>query len=397
MSITEITNRVNNLGNAWESFKQVNNARLNEIERKGSADPLYQEHLAKINHSLNNYKQRVDMIETAVSRPALGANTDTKSGVPSEYSKAFRTYLRKGMDAGLEALESKALSVGSDSDGGYLVTETMSESIVRKIHESSPMRALARVEIISTDALDVIEDASDASASWTGETDSVTDTTTPQVGKHTIFTHEMYAQPKATQKLLDDAAIDVEMWIAEKVANKFARMEAGAFVSGDGTNQPKGILSYADGTSWGEIEQVASGTSGEVTADGLVALYYSLQEDYARNATFLMNRAVTQNVRLLKESTTDQYIWQPGLAAGAPDTLLGVPVAQAADMPVASADSLSVAVADFSQAYLIVDRIGLRVLRDPFTDKPFVKFYTTKRVGGEVVNFDAIKVMTLSA
>jgi len=397
MSITEITDRVHQLGNAWEQFKQVNDARLNEIERKGHADPLYQEHLAKINHSLNNYKQRVDVLETAVSRPALGATTHTKSGAPSDYSKAFQTYLRKGMDAGLEALESKALSVGSDSDGGYLVTETMSETIVRKIRESSPLRALARVEVISTDALDVIEDAGDAAASWTGESDPVTDTTTPQVGKHSISTHKMYAQPKATQKLLDDAAIDVEQWIAEKVADKFARMEAGAFVNGDGTNQPKGILSYTDGTSWGEIEQVASGTDGEVTADGLVALYYSLQESYARNATFLMNRAVTQNVRLLKESTTDQYIWQPGLAAGAPDTLLGVPVAQAADMPVAFSDSLSVAVADFAQAYLIVDRIGLRVLRDPFTDKPFVKFYTTKRVGGEVVNFDAIKLMTLSA
>ena len=399
MTIAEITERVSHLGNAWEQFKDVNDRRLNEIERKGNADPLYTEHLSKINSALDNYKQRVDRIETVVSRPDTSMTSETKQAFSgnTEYKKAFRNYLRKGMDAGLESLELKSLSVGTDADGGYLVTESMSETVVRIINESSPIRQLARVEVISTDALDVIEDAGDAGAAWTDETSAVSDTTTPQIGKNTILTHEMYAQPKATQKLLDDAAIDVETWIAEKVADKFARMEATAFVSGTGSTQPKGILSYTAGTNFGEIEQISSGTDSEVTADGLIDLYYSLKEGYARNATFLMNRSVAQSVRLLKEATTGQYIWQPGLAAGSPDTLLGVPVAQAADMPVAGFDSLSVAIADFRQAYLIVDRIGLRVLRDPFTDKPFVKFYTTKRVGGEVVNTDAIKLMKLAA
>ncbi|MFO1243107.1 MAG: phage major capsid protein [Rickettsiales bacterium] len=395
MTIAEINNRVGTLGQAWEQFKSVNESRLSEIEKKGHADPLYMEHLARINQSLDHNKHRVDRLETAISRPALGG-TKQNQEFESEYKRAFRTYLRKGLDAGLEAAQTKSLSVGTDSDGGYLVPENISETIVRIVNESSPMRALARVETISTDSLDVIEDANEFGASWTTETGTVSETSTPSLGKHNIPVYEMYAQPKATQKLLDDAAIDVEQWVAEKVADKFSRLEATAFVSGNGTSQPKGILSYTAGTSWGQIEQVNSGTSAQVTADSLFKLYYKLKDSYARRATFLMNRSTVQAVRLLKEATTNQYLWQPGLAAGTPDTLLGIPVAEASDMPVAAANSLSVAVADFKSAYLIVDRIGFRILRDPFTEKPFVKFYTTHRVGGEVVNYDAIKLLKLA-
>jgi HK97 family phage major capsid protein len=208
--------------------------------------------------------------------------------------------------------------------------------------------------------------------------------------------HELYAQPKATQKLIDDAAIDIEAWLADKVSTIFAKKENTAFISGDGVGKPRGILTYSDGTSWGTIEQVASGSSGAVTADKLLELYYSLKEDYAVNATFLMNRSTVEAVRQLKDNT-NQYLWSPGLHLGAPDTLLGVPVYQAADMPVPAADSLSIACGDFKSAYQIVDRTGVRVLRDPFTDKPFVKFYSTKRVGGDVINFEAIKLMKLGS
>ena len=397
MSINEITEQVNQLGSAWEQFKNVNNQRLNEIERKGNADPLYNEHLAKINSALDNHKSRMSAIETAVSRPTvLGDGYKASSPYVGEYKKAFTTYLRKGMDAGLEQMESKALSVGSDADGGYTVTPAMAENIVKAINEFSPMRQLAAVETISTDSLEIIQDYDEAAAGWTTETGAVSDTNTPQIAKKTIAVHELYAQPKATQKLVDDSAIDIEFWLSEKVSEVFTRLENASFINGDGAGQPKGILDYAAGTSWGQIEQLNSGTDGALTADSLVELYYSLQEDYATRATFLMNRSVVQAARLLKESTTDQYMWQPGLAAGADDTLLGVPVRQATDMPIAASDSLSVAIADFSRAYQIVDRIGIRTLRDPFTDKPFVKFYTTKRVGGDVVNFDAIKLLKLA-
>ena len=396
MSIREITDRVNHLGHAWEQFKQVNDSRLREIERKGNADPLYMEHLSKIGSALDNYKERMEQLETAYNRPAREVAPGYKSeGYSSEYKNAFCNYLRKGMDAGLEGLQTKALSVGSDPDGGYLVTPTMSSRIASIVFESSPIRQIATVETISSDALDLIDDHDQAAAGWTIETGAVSDTNTPQVAKRTIPVHELYAQPKATQKLVDDSAIDIESWVATKVADIFARKEATAFVTGNGVGQPRGILTYAAGTSWGQIEQVTSGTSGTITADGLIKVYYALKDAYARRATFLMNRASVMAVRLLKDST-NQYIWQPGLAAGAPDTLMGVPVMMAADMPVAAANSLSVAVGDFASAYTVVDRIGIRTLRDPFTDKPFVKFYTTKRVGGDVVNYEAIKLLKLA-
>ncbi|MBN8542791.1 MAG: phage major capsid protein [Alphaproteobacteria bacterium] len=395
MSIQEITERVHSLGNAWEQFKQVNDARLKEIERKGHADPLYEEHLRRISDALDNNKRRMDQIETVHGR--LGGDVSGKSFEDaSEYKSAFRNYLRKGMDAGLEQIQLKALSVGTDADGGYLVTNQMSESIMATIKETSPLRALARVETISSDSLDVIEDTSEMSAAWVAETAARSETNTPAIGKNSIEVHEMYAQPQATQKLIDDASIDIEAWVAQRIAEKFARLEATAFVSGDGSGKPKGILSYTAGANFGEIEQINSGTSAVVTADGLIKLYYALKDDHAKRATFLMHRTTVQAVRLLKEATTNQYLWQPGLAAGTPDTLLGVPVALASDMPAPAASSLSVAIADFQSAYLIVDRVGVRLLRDPYTAKPFVKFYATKRVGGEVVNTEAVKLLKLA-
>lgn len=397
MTISDITDHVHALGNTWEQFKQVNDARLNEIERKGNADSLYDEHLHNISTALDNYKSRLDTIETAYNRPALGAAGEEKSSPhANEYGKAFRNYLRKGMDAGLEALSTKALSVGSDPDGGYLVTPAMSSRIVQAIFETSPMRQLASVETISTDSLDLIDDHDQAVAGWTAETGAISETSSPTLAKRNIPTHELYAQPKATQKLVDDAAIDIEAWLSGKIADIFSRKENTAFVSGNGVGQPRGILTYAAGTSWGQIQQVNSGSSGAVTADGLINLFYALKDAYSKRASFLMNRTVVQAVRLLKEATTNQYLWQPGLAAGAPDTLLGVPVHMATDMPAAAANSLSVAVGDFQAAYQIVDRKGITILRDPFTEKPFVKFYATKRVGGDVVNFDAIKLLKLA-
>ncbi len=397
MTIQEVTEGMYALGNAWEQFKQVNENRLYEIERKGYADPLYTDHLKKISDALDQHKQRMDRIETVQARPGREMKSLGYGGEDQgEYKAAFTTYLRKGMDSGLEQIQTKALSVGTDANGGYLVPNQMADLIVQIVNESSPMRALATVETISSDSLDLIEDTVDFGAAWGDETTvRSAETTSPTLGRNTIDTFEMYAQPQATQKLIDDGSIDIEQWIARKVADKMARLEATAFISGDGTTQPKGILTYTAGTSWGQIQQVGTGVSATVTADSLVQLYYALKDDYARNATFLMHRTTVQAVRLLKEATTNQYLWQPGLTAGTPDTLLGVPVALAADMPVPAASALSVAVGDFKRAYLIVDRIGIRTLRDPFTAKPFVKFYTTKRVGGEVINTDAIKILKL--
>lgn len=397
MTIREIADKVNTLGSSWENFKKVNDARLREIERKGSADPIYTEQLNKLSDVLDNQKHRLNKMETATLRPDREIGLAVKSECNSEYKKAFENYLRKGNTSAIEGFEAKALSVGSDPDGGYLVTPTLSEKISKIVVESSPMRGLASIEEISTDALEVIIDNGAADAGWATETGTRADTDTPQITRSTINVFELYAQPKATQKLIDDSAIDIEQWLAEKVADIFSSKENTAFISGNGTSQPKGILSYTAGTSWGEIEQLNSGTSAVITADSLIKLYYALKDEYAKNSSFIMNRASLQAVRLLKEATTNQYLWQPGLSAGTPDTLMGVPVVLASDMPNPAANSLSVALADFKRAYKIVDRVGTRILRDPFTDKPFVKFYTTKRVGGEVVNSEAIKLLKLAA
>lgn len=396
MSMHEIKARVDQLGSAWEQFKSINDRRLNEIEKRGSADPLTDQHLSRLGGQLDEYKSRLNKMEAAISRPVIGSGEYKFSNEAiAEHKEAFRRYLRKGVEGDLINLETKALSVSSDPDGGYLVSPQLSDKIISTVLETSPMRRVASIEVISSDELEVIQDKDTATSGWTTEAASISDTDTPQFAKKTIPVHELYAQPKATQKLIDDAAIDIEGWLAAKIADSFSAKENTAFISGDGVGKPRGILTYTSGTSWGQIQQVSSGSSGAVTANGIIALYYALKESYAIRATFMMNRATIEDVRQLKDNN-NQYLWQPGLSAGAPDTLLGVPVIQAADMPVPTSGSLSIACADFKAAYQIVDRAGIRVLRDPFTDKPFVKFYTTKRVGGDVVNFEAIKVQVLS-
>jgi HK97 family phage major capsid protein len=398
MTIREVTERVNTLGNAWEQFKSVNDARLKEIEKKGNADPLYTEHLERIGNALDRQQRRLDSIETAQARPSMDFEGKAYNPDVTEYRNAFCNYMRKGMERGLEDLQVKALSVSGDgSEGGYLVTPQLSERIVQIVRESSPMRELAAIETISTDSLELIEDAGEMTAAWVAENAVRSETSAPALGKRVIETHEMFAQPQATQKLIDDASINIEEWAAKKIADRFARLEAQAFIGGSGIGEPTGVLSYASGTSWGQIEQVNTSAASTISADDVLNLFYSLKDDYAKNATFLMNRATVQHLRLLKDGTTGQYIWQPGLSLGTPDTLMGVPVALASDMPALADNALSIAVGDFRRGYLIVDREAIRVLRDPYTAKPFVRFYTTKRVGGEVVDFEAIKLLRVTA
>lgn len=376
------------LMNAWENFKRVNDARLKEIERKGHADPLYDEHLSQINSALDHHKKSLDLGDAGGR-----LNSPPEEGV---YATAFRTYLRLGMDSGFEA----GLEAGSDEEGGYRVPRSMSSMITQAVFESSPIRQVASVETITSDAFEtteVVEDTTSEAGRWTALSERTEEPIPPTVVKRQIPTHELYAQPKATQKLVEDAGVDVEAWLSSKIADIFARTQNTAFITGTGVGQPRGILSFAAGTEWGQIEQVRSGVSGVVTVDGLINVFYALKEKHARRAKFLMNRATVERVRLLKQPATDQYLWQPGLTPGGPDTLLGVPVVMASDMPVAAPSSLSVAVADFQAAYQIVDRAGVRILRDPFTEKPFVKFYATTRVGGDVMNYEAIKLLSLAA
>jgi len=389
MSLTEITNKVNEIASDWEQFKALNDRRELEVKKNGSADPITLDQLEKINN-------RIDTIQTSLNRPHCDIKS-YESHSDIEYKNAFCSYLKKGNESSLSALETKYLSADKDRDGGYLVTSKMSGEIVQAVHETSPMRQLAKVTNISSDALEIIEDTEEASAGWTLETEERPSSNSPQIGKRVIPVHELYAQPKATQKLVDDSIIDIEQWLSSKLVDVFSRKENSAFINGDGVGKPKGILNYDAGKNWGQIEQILSGEQANISADGIINLFYSLKEVYAVKAKFLMSRSAVQAVRMLKDTTNGKYLWQPGLSLGNADTLLGAEVLQAADMPGLTDGALSVAFGDFSTAYQIVDRDGIRVLRDPFTEKPFVKFYSTKRVGGDVVNFEALKLLKLSA
>ena len=394
------------LQTAFAEFKQANDERLAEIEKKGKADPLLEEKVNKINDQLSHLeelKSKLTQLETAVKRPGMGGNGgevkswDGKSSLSAdevEHKKAVLAYLRKGHDVSAE-IERKALSVNSDPDGGYLVHADMNGRIVTKIFETSPVRQFANVITISTDALEGSYDLEEASAGWVNETGARTETNTPQLGAWRIPVHELYAKPKATQKLLDDAVVNIEAWLAGKIADKLSRLEATAFVSGDGVGKPRGFLTYAAGTSHKQIEQIATGANGGFAASGgadkIFDFIYSLKEAYLANARWAMGRLALAKVRQLKDDQK-QYLWTPGLGA-APSTLAGYPIAMFEDMPVPATNSLSIALADWSEAYQIVDRQGIRTLRDPYSSKPYVEFYTTKRVGGDVLNFEAIKLL----
>lgn len=425
----ELAKAVEGVKTGFEAFKEANDQRLKEIEAKGAADPLLEEKLAKIEKDMDAKQAKLDQFELAMKRQnrtvvdekgneidldakaAKWANMVARSrGTRVEdfgakqldaYKQAFDTFLRKG-DEIIGADEKKALSVGTDPDGGYVVHPDMSGAIVTKVFETSPMRAYASIQVISTDALEGLYDLEEAASGWVGETDARSETGTPQLGKWRIPVHELYAKPKATQKILDDAEINMEAWLATKVSEKFARDEAAAFVNGSGVNKPRGFLTYPDGTTLpGTIERINTGANGAFDAapnggDALIDALYGLKAQYRANATWFMNRATTKLARKLKDSD-GAYLWSPGIAAGQPASLLGYPIAAFEDMPNPATGSLSIAVGDMRAAYQIVDRVGIRTLRDPYSAKPYVEFYTTKRVGGDVINFEAIKLIEFSA
>lgn len=397
MTSYDVKQAVDALGRTFAEFRAANDEALRQKADRGQSDPITEHKIERINDELDTLRDRIDRTQAALNRrvsPGLGAQR--ADDAPDEHKTAFDAYVRKGSESGLAAFEKKALSVGSDREGGYAVPAQLSATIIKTIRESSPIRMIAAVETIATDSLELLVDKDEAGVGWVTETGARAETAAPELAKIIIPVHEMYAEPRATQKLIDDASIDIEAWLAEKAAERFARLEASAFVSGTGVGQPRGFLSYAAGTAWGQIEQVNSGSAGAVTADGLINLQGALIGEYGANASWVINRLVLRDVRKLKDSQ-NQYLWQPGLGENTPESLLGRPIVKASDMPVAAANSLSVAFGDFRRAYQIVDRAGVRVLRDPFTAKPYVKFYTTKRVGGDVVNFDAIKIQKLAA
>ena len=432
LDMKEINKSFEDLNKGFDAFKSANDERLAEIEKKGAADPLLDEKIDKINASMQKSQDALNVLELAMKRKDRivtdeNGNTidlDAKAQIwaetikrknqgiefgadqMAEYKSAFDMMMRIGEEKMGGTEEIKALSVGSDPDGGYVVHPDMSGRIVDFVRETSPMRAYASIQMIGTDALEGVHDLDEAAAGWVNETGSRSETDTPELQAWRIPVHELYANPKATQKILDDANINMEAWLAAKVSDKFGRVEAAAFTTGDGISKPRGFATYDDwsaaGTyTHGAIEQFDTGVNGDYAAapaggDVLVNALYGLKAQYRANATWFMNRATTAKTRKLKDSD-GAYLWAPGIAAGQPASILGYPLAAFEDMADPATGSLSVAVGDMRATYQIVDRIGERVLRDPFSSKPYVQFYTTKRVGGDILNFDSLKIVNFKA
>ena len=396
--LAEVTVAVDDLNRSFGEFKHLNDRRLDEIERKGSADVLTVEAVDRLNQKLTQYQDRVEQL--TISRKRTPASLE-RGGfvVDNEHKTAFSGYLRKGVEQSLQAFESKAMSTQSEADGGYSVPAQLADFMIHTIFDTSPIRQVANVVNIGNDAFEVLVSAADTEASWVTEAQVRNETMTPTLNKIRIPVQEMSAAPRASQRLLDDSSFNVEEYLAGEIADKFARLENAAFVNGTGVNQPRGYLTYPNGTAWGQIEQVKTGVNGgwsaSAPADSLLDLMARLKSSYLNESVWLMNRTLLADIRKFRD-TTGQYIWQPGLGA-APTSLLGYPVYLAEDMPSKATGNLSVAFGNFKRGYMVVDRVGIRLLRDPYSAKPFVIFYTTKRTGGDVVNFEAIKLLQFAA
>ena len=390
---------------AFEAFKGANDARLDEIEKKASADPLLEAKVARIDQAVASAQARLDRVVSEGRRPVIGGEGTDPSTVwrsPSpwngeETKAAFDGYLKTGNSNGLEL--KTGLSSAADS-GGYVVPPETERAIDRRLMAGSPMREIATVRTIGAGVFRKPVSTAGVTAGWVAETAPRPETDPATLALLEFPAADLYASPAATQSLLDDAMINLDEWLAAEVEDAFAAQETTAFVSGDGINKPKGFLSYdivAEAShGWDEIGYVASGAAGAFAAsnpaDRLIDLIYAPKARYRPNGRFVMNRRTVSTVRKFKDADGN-YIWQPATRAGETASLLGYPVTEIETMPDIAADSAAIAFGDFQRGYLIVDRAGVRVLRDPYSAKPYVLFYTTKRVGGGVQNFDAIKVM----
>jgi HK97 family phage major capsid protein len=399
MSFEQLKTLLEEHKSAVDALKEADSERAEEMKRLGSTTGITEQKMAEINTKLDSVEEQITQLETAMQRKAKEVifqdQKTAYSALVLEHKEAFGQFLKKGQEHGLRELEVKAMSTLSDPDGGYMVAVPMSDRIVQYVYETTPMRELAGQVSISTRAYPGMYDNDEADAGWAGETESRTETKTPQLGQFEIPVHEIYAKPKITQTLLDDTVFDVESWLARKVGSKFSRKQNTAFILGDGIKQPRGVLTYPAGSGHKQIEQIVSGNATALTGDGIIALTGSLKEAYLANATFLMNRATLTQLRTLKDGQGN-YLWQPNYQLGLAQTLVGYPIRTGEDMPTVAAGALPIAFGDFREAYLIVDRQGVRVLRDPYSSKPFVEFYHTARVGGDVVNFEAIKLQKIS-
>ncbi|MCP5088319.1 MAG: phage major capsid protein [Rhodobacteraceae bacterium] len=383
----------------FQSFCDANDDRLEQIDKRLSADTVTVEKVDRINSAVSEQKRHLDHLLLKQQRPGLGSDTGS-SPAQIEHKAGFEAYVRSGDTANLRQLEEKAMSYGSDPDGGYLVPDQTAAEIGRRLALVSPIRAIAGVRQVSAAVYKKPFAQTGPAVGWVSETAARPETTSPSLAELQFPTMELYAMPAATPTLLDDAMVDVDAWIAEEVETAFAEQEGAAFINGDGVNKPKGFLAEPtvdeSNWSWGNLGYEPTGVDGAFPAsdasDILIDTIYALKAGYRQNAKWVMNRKTQAEIRKLKDADGN-YLWQAPAGAGQSASLMGFPLVEAEDMPDIASDAMAIAFGDFRRGYLVVDRTGVRVLRDPYSAKPYVLFYTTKRVGGGVQDFDAIKLL----
>lgn len=382
------------LNKAFADFKAEHTAQLEEI-KKGNADALQALKVENINADIDRLQKAVDDANTKIAAAQMGGGAAGATLVDAEYTSAFRAHFRRGE---VQA----SLNKGTDSEGGYLAPVEWDRTITNKLVILSDMRQLATVQRCSGAGLTKLFNMGGTASGWVGETAARPTTNTGTFASLGFGWGEIYANPAATQQILDDAEIDLESWLAGEVDAEFAKQEGTAFFSGDGANKPFGILTYVTGAAnaakhpFGAIKAVNSGNAAAITSDSIIDLIYDLPSAFTAGAVFTMNRKTQGIVRKLKDGE-DNYLWQPSYVAGQPATLAGFPVKEVAAIPDVAANAIAALFGDFKQTYTVYDRVGVRVLRDPFTNKPYVNFYTTKRVGGGVHNPEPMRALKVAA
>lgn len=383
----------------FAAFREENDRRLREIETRKGADVVTSEKVERISEALDRQKRTLDELALKRARPALGRG-EVSSAAALERKEAFESYMRSGDERVLRTLETKDMSYGSGPDGGYLVPQEVEAEIGRRLAAVSPIRSIASVRQVSGPVLRKPFMTAGPVAEWVGETAARPKTASPVLEQLQFPAAELYAMPAATPSLLEDAVVDLDQWLAGEVEAAFAEKESAAFVNGSGTNQPRGFLDYTlvaeESWQWDRIGYLDTGVAGGFAAsdpsDTLIDLVYALKAGYRQNAHWVMNRKTQAAIRKIKDADGN-YLWQPPAAPGSRAMLMGFPLVEAEDMPDITAGATPIAFGDFRRGYLVVDRTGVRVLRDPYSAKPYVLFYTTKRVGGGVQDFDAIKLL----
>ena len=400
-----IKDALSEYGKAFEEFKKANDEKLEQIE-KGLSDPLLDDKIENIEqkmNSLEDFNQRVAQsekaqeqvneklanLETIIKRPNSGF--DTKQ--VDEHCMAFEMYCRKGFDA-LDNAEKKALTVSNDSTGGYLAPPEYVRELLKTVTEISPIRSIARVRSTGQRSVQVPKRTSTFAAQWVAESGTRSETTGYNVGLEEIPAHEYYAMVDISEQDLEDSVFDLEAEMQSEFATQFAKAEGTAFVSGNAVGKPEGILTNTS------VSSVNSGNGTALTADGLLTLVHSIKSEYSRNGTFVFNRGTLAAIRKLKD-TAGQYVFQAGmmLTGGVTNTILGFPYIEATDMPDVGSGTKPVALGDFNRGYMIIDRIQMAVLRDPFTQATTgnVRYIARRRVGGQVVQAEAIVKQNISA